>query len=665
VQRRTLLGVGACLAGMPSWAAGVTPQARERPDAKLYFKAEQTLGAILAPDGQRLALKSRGAHGRVILSVLELATLKPTVVYSADSADVAEVSWVNAKRLAFSLGDLDTPQGQIDAAPGLFAVDADGQGFRQLVERQWVRVRNGSDTQLLQPWNTFLLGADTSRLSDEVLVMHPETISEKGVDYVRLLRLNTRTARAEQIDAPLHAVAWWSDAQGELRVVMTRQGERSALRWRDPDTGDWQALSQFNSYTEDGDLQVRAVAADGQLYVTARRGRDKQALWRLDPRSRRWSDEPLASSPGFDVDAQILTRQGQVLGWRFNIDAEVTQWIDPAMQALQQHIDKVLPQTVNRLSVPRQADAPWVVIEAFSDQQPSLYYLFNRETRKFVKLGAQRPDIEAARQGRSDLVQVTTRDGRQMPVWWTRPVDAGAAPGPMVVLVHGGPFVRGPDWRWDEEVQFLVARGYQVLQPQFRGTQGFGQAWATAGWRQWGQAMQNDLDDATRWAIQQGHADPARIALAGASYGGYATLMGLIHQPGLYRCGVAWVAVTDLDMLYTVDWSDISDSFKRHGLSALLGDRVQDAARLKAYSPLTHAAALKQPLLLAYGGADKRVPLVHGQSFRKAVQASGAQVQWQVYPDEGHGWRAPATRIDFWDRVARFLDTELAPRAPA
>jgi dipeptidyl aminopeptidase/acylaminoacyl peptidase len=267
----------------------------------------------------------------------------------------------------------------------------------------------------------------------------------------------------------------------------------------------------------------------------------------------------------------------------------------------------------------------------------------------------------AAQQGRSDLVHVPTRDGRSMPVWWTRPVDAAKGPAPMVVLVHGGPFVRGPAWQWDEEVQFLIACGYQVLQPQFRGTKGWGQAWEVAGWRQWGQAMQDDLDDATRWAIAQGHADPARIALAGASYGGYATLLGLIRQPALYRCGVAWVAVTDLDMLYTVDWSDMSDSFKRHGLAVLVGDRVQDAARLKDNSPLTHAAKLKQPLFLAYGGADKRVPLVHGEAFLKAAQASGARVQWQRYPDEGHGWRAPATRVDFWRQVAKFLDTELAP----
>jgi len=229
-----------------------------------------------------------------------------------------------------------------------------------------------------------------------------------------------------------------------------------------------------------------------------------------------------------------------------------------------------------------------------------------------------------------------------------------------VVLVHGGPFVRAPGWTWDAEVQFLNARGYAVLQPQFRGTLGFGASHARAGWRQWGKAMQTDVADATRWAIDQGIADPKRIAIAGASYGGYAALMGLVRDAALFRCAVAWVGVTDLDMLHTVNWSDMSDSFKQHGMPALIGDRVKDAADLKENSPLTHAARIKQPLLLAYGSADRRVPLIHGEAFRKAVQPGNPALEWVVYQDEGHGWRVPANKTDFWNRTATFLDKHLA-----
>jgi dipeptidyl aminopeptidase/acylaminoacyl peptidase len=173
--------------------------------------------------------------------------------------------------------------------------------------------------------------------------------------------------------------------------------------------------------------------------------------------------------------------------------------------------------------------------------------------------------------------------------------------------------------------------------------------------------MQDDVTDATQWAIGQGLADPKRIAIAGASYGGYATLMGLLREPGLYRCGVCWVGVTDLDMLHTVSWDDLGASYKKHGMPKLLGDREKDAADLKANSPLTHAAKITQPLLLAYGGKDQRVPIVHGEKFKRAVQATNPKVDWVVYGDEGHGWVDPDSKLDFYNRMATFLDKNTGP----
>jgi len=636
-----------------------------KPDAARFFRAPQMLGAVLAPDGRRLAMRSVGPQGRVMLTVLQLDTLAPKVVYNSDNADVGRVVWVNNDRLAFDLSDRETPQGKIDAGPGLFAVDQDGASLRQLVERQTAWLKDGNDTRRLEPWNTFLLNGSTLRQGDAVMAVRPEAFDGKDMGFFKLLRLDTRNGRSETIDSPLHSVGWWPDVQGNLRVALTRDGEKAALRWKDPATDQWRALTEFNAYTDDGDLQVRHVGADGKLYVSARRGRDKQAMWLLDPATGAWSTKPLAESPLFDVDAQVLTRKDKVLGLRFSIDAEVTQWLDADMQALQAQIDKVLPRTANRLSVPWSGDAPWVLIEAFADIQPTLFFLFNRETRKFTRLGAERPDIEAKQMAAMDMVRIKARDGLELPAWLSLPPGAENLPKknlPMVVLVHGGPFVRAPGWTWDAEVQFLNARGYAVLQPQFRGTLGFGTAHAKAGWRQWGKAMQTDVADVTRWAIAQGIADPKRIAIAGASYGGYAALMGLVRDAELFRCAVAWVGVTDLDMLHTVNWSDMSDSFKQHGMPTLIGDRVKDAADLKENSPLTHAARIKQPLLLAYGSADRRVPLIHGEAFRKAVQPGNNALEWMVYQDEGHGWRVPANRTDFWNRTAAFLDKHLAVR---
>ena len=654
ITRRTVLA--SSVAGMASAVWAQTPAGK--PDAAKYFVPAQVTGAVLSPDGRSVALRSRAKHGRSVLTVVDLETLKPTPVFGSEEDDADDVVWVNNKRLAFTLADWETPAGKQDSAPGLFAVNTDGSGFRQLVSRHgrsWLS--DGNDYTKMEPWNTFLLGKASHALSDEVLVTRPEQYQDNEVDYIKLLKLNTRNGRTTEIDGPLHAVSWWDDAKGELRAALVREKDKGSLMWKDPSSGNWRVLSEFDYYTEDSGLNVRHIAADGKMYVTARRGRDKAAMWLMDPVTGKWADQPLASSPGFDVDAGVVAREDKVLGLRFTIDAEVTQWLDADMQALQAAIDKVLPRTSNRLSVAWQGNSPWVLIEAFADIQPTLYYLFNRETRKFSKLGAERPDIEPKQMAAMDLVRIKARDGKEVPTWVTMPPGQEKGKNlPMVVLVHGGPFSPGQHWHFDSRVQFLAARGYIVLQPEFRGTLGFGEAHATGGWRQWGKAMQDDVTDATQWAIAQGMADPKRIAIAGASYGGYAALMGLVREPGLYRCAVAWVGVTDLDMLYTVTWDDTSASFKKFGMPKVLGDRVKDAADLKANSPLTHAAKINQPLLLAYGGKDQRVPIVHGEKFKKAVQGTNPNVEWVVYDDEGHGWADPANTLDFYNRMARFLD---------
>jgi dipeptidyl aminopeptidase/acylaminoacyl peptidase len=173
--------------------------------------------------------------------------------------------------------------------------------------------------------------------------------------------------------------------------------------------------------------------------------------------------------------------------------------------------------------------------------------------------------------------------------------------------------------------------------------------------------MQDDLADGARWAVAQGHADAQRICIAGASYGGYAVLMGLARDPDLYRCGISWVAVTDPELLFSAVWSDITEAVKTYGMNRMIGDPKGDAALFKAASALENAARIRQPLLLAYGAWDTRVPLVHGERFLAAVRPHNPGVEWVVYPNEGHSWARPETRIDFWRRVERFLAGQIGP----
>jgi dipeptidyl aminopeptidase/acylaminoacyl peptidase len=236
---------------------------------------------------------------------------------------------------------------------------------------------------------------------------------------------------------------------------------------------------------------------------------------------------------------------------------------------------------------------------------------------------------------------------------------------PMVVMVHGGPYVRGTEFGWDPTAQFLASRGYAVLEPEFRGSTGYGLGLFKAGMKQWGLSMQDDIADSVQWAVAQGHADPERVCIMGGSYGGYATLMGLIKDPGLYRCGIAYAAVTDIPlMLEGMLWqSDTPDEYRKYGAPIMLGDVHADAERFAATSPLRQAARIKRPLLLAHGSDDRRVPVVHFTKLRSALEAHRADAEFMEYSGEGHGWSVSKTSIDFWTRVERFLDKHIGGAA--
>ncbi len=352
----------------------------------------------------------------------------------------------------------------------------------------------------------------------------------------------------------------------------------------------------------------------------------------------------------------------KLLGFTMQSDADSTLWFDPAMKAVQAEVDQLLPNSANLITVPARPETPWVLVTAFSDVQPRTLLLFNTETKAFKRIGSERPAIKPAQMGTQEVVRYKARDGLEIPAWLTIPPGGKRTGLPLVVMVHGGPYVRGGAWGWRAETQFLASRGYAVLEPEYRGSTGFGEAHFRAGWKQWGLGMQNDIADGAKWAIAQGIVDPKRICIAGASYGGYAALMGLVNDPELFKCGVNWVGVTDIELLYNGSWGfddNISASYRKYGMPTLVGDPVKDAAQFKATSPLHQAARIGQPLLLAYGGADRRVPLYHGEKFYKAVKKTNPNVEWVVYPDEGHGWALPKNQIDFWNRVERFLERNI------
>ena len=625
-----------------------------------YFAAPAMSRPLLSPSGKHLAVQLTLANGRRQLAVMDLEPpRKIRVVAGFSDADVDRVQWVNDERLVFGIDDLQSAWAD-RLSPGLFAVDRrgdEGEAVRMLIlrERQFVQ-RLKPDLRVLPPNHRLLRVLRDG--SDDVVVEGP------GRDGSVLLRLNTRNGRhvvMGDFGVPEHARGWWLDSRGRARVARAVRGNQTRLFWREQPEGPWVLLATQATYGA-GALQPLGLGADDRLYVSAPDRSDSDgttALFRIDSATRAPEAQPLVVLKGFDFVGGPLFdgASGKLLGVRYLSDALGTVWFDAQAQAVQASIDKRLPGLVNLIDRAECGCSRWSMVTSFSDRQPQLYWLHDGQTDALEPIGRAQPRIDAQRMAERELTRIAARDGLGLPLHITRP--AGKGPWPTVVLVHGGPYVRGGTWQWQADSQFLASRGYLVIEPEFRGSTGYGSRLYRAGWKQWGLKMQDDIADATHWAIAQRLAERGRICIAGGSYGGYATLMGLIRDPDLYRCGVAYVAVTDIGLLYSLDESDLSELWKEHGMPVLIGDAKADADQFAATSPLQQAARLKQPLLLAFGGQDKRVPLAHGTRLRDALAPTNAQVEWVVYPDEGHGFFLPANRRDFWTRVERFLGRHL------
>ncbi|MBK0394129.1 prolyl oligopeptidase family serine peptidase [Ramlibacter algicola] len=640
---------GVMLAALGAAAVGAMAAAPEPIPVQVFFESPAIREAVLSPSGRHLAIIAKNKDDHTQLVILDTETMKPFVAAGSPKLDVVGPIWVNDKRLIYRLGDLERTYSYYAGIGGMYAVDRDGGEPRDLMGTSSERTMNFNPPSFA--------GTTWMRDSDTIFVAMPQTANHYELDHVLVRKLDTRTGRMTPLPAFSRGWGWTFDPDDEPRFVTTVAREGKGTNYvRDPATGEWKDIGSYDIFAGEGDLDVVGFADRNTAYVVRKpKGHEFKALYTFDIKARTFSADPLVEAKGFDLEPVIIRSRNQVLGVRYETDAVSTIWVDEGMKKMQADIDKVLPSTINVISVPLRAEVPIALVRAYSDQVPTVIFLYDTKTGKLQEIGKSRPAVDPARMAQLDFVKLKTRDGLSMPAWVTTPRDGKKGPRPMVVLVHGGPYVRGGSWNWSPDAQFLASRGYLVLEPEFRGSTGFGFSYFKAGWKQWGLGMQNDVADATRWAIEKGMADPKRICIAGASYGGYATLMGLANDPDLYKCGINWVGVTDIDLLYSITWSDSSELYKQYGMPVLVADREKDAAQIKATSPIQLAAKIRQPLMLAYGGEDDRVPMKHGTAFRDAVMQTNPNVEWIEYPYEGHGWFQLKNNVDFWTRVEKFL----------
>lgn len=638
-----------------------------------FFRLPAVRAPQLSPDGRRIAMLVPAGKNRVGLAMADTATPEKFVgVAQFEDADIRSFEWVNDQRLVFDAIDFQAPVAY-QTGSGLYAVNADGSEFVWLIERNGnYRTVGVPSVRPLTQRHQFVGTLDDG--SDDVLVQRWNfTESGRAADST-MVRLNTKSITTRSLittPVPEGAQQWVLDRTGKPRVIVTAGGyfdTNMTIHWRPENSDEWEVLTRFDAVDPPPTaFNPIAVDYDGTLLVSTISGDRTSnpdrvaALHRYDSVKRAIDPTPLLSLKGFDYAGQLVFDRSarKLAGITYTTDASGVTWLDAGMRNLQESVDKQLPGTNNLLACRRCSTATHFVVVSYSDRQSPVYFLMDRATAKLKLLGASRPWLDSRLLAEQDFQRIKARDGMEIPVYVTKP--KGKGPWPTVVLVHGGPYVRGHAWGFNPDGQFLASRGYLVVETEFRGSTGYGDRLFKAGWKQWGLTMQDDVTDATRWAIQQGLADPKRIAIAGASYGGYATMMGLLKEPALYKAGINWVGVTDIELMYDIGWSDFMGSqWMRFGMPRMIGDPKKDAEQLKATSPLQQASRINQPVLMAYGEEDLRVPLPHGVKMRDAlVRAGNKNVEWVQYKDEGHGFMLLENNVDFWSRVERFLGRHL------
>ncbi|MBV8035173.1 alpha/beta fold hydrolase [Roseateles sp.] len=669
---RFIAQAGALLALLSSFVASA--QAPRLP-IEAFVQPPMFSEPRMSPDLSKIAVLVNRPGERTQLAMVDLSDNNSTrMVAAVSTRDVVSAHWMTPTRLVFHVGQTNQLRDE-PITNGLWLLDVPSGEVRQLIDDQFNQRPGRSDSPIkregdrLLPWEWSVVRVLDDG-SEDVMVQRIQWDATGEIDNFVLARLNTRTGklRLETENVPARVRHWSVDRNGKAYACITYDGPNFGVHLFDQDTKSWKRWLTGRRNIDEWPFPLARLTGGDLLVSAYDKGspNDNIRVVRRLKTTELGGGDTLISIPGYDWDgAAILDpKSNRLLGLTYEADAADTAWFDRDMKALQGEIDKKLPNTINRIQCNDCRNDNRMLVLARSDRQPEVVYLYDRNDASLKILFRSQPTINPADMAPREVLRITARDGLSIPIQLTKPLGA-SGPRPAVVLVHGGPSTRGNHWFWEGQAQLLANRGYLVIEPEFRGSTGYGAPHENRGRKQWGQAMQADLADAAKWAVEKGLADPKRICIAGASYGGYATLMGLIRDPDIFACGFQWAGVTGLEFLYSRSGTDIGDLYKSYDLPLLVGDPVSDAKMLADNSPINLAAKLKRPLLMAYGVEDTRVAIGQGLGMKKALEAAGYQgLEWIVYPNEGHGWRSLETNVDFWGRVERFLERHIGGAAP-
>lgn len=470
--------------------------------------------------------------------------------------------------------------------------------------------------------------------------------------YFDVYRIDIATGKADLIEKnPGDVDSWYADTHGVIRACAAQVGTKTEIRVRDTGKGPFHTIA---TYTDDESGTVRGFSPDGSyLYFSSAKNSNTERLVKLDLKTGK--ETVIDEDPKYDLsDVVISDRTNELLGVVYNKDRMVYKAFDEQLKKDLEALGKVHDGDI-LLRSSTADEGKWIV--AFdSPTDPGATYLYDRATGKADFLYRPRPWLPRDVLADVKPVEYQSRDGLTIHGYLTLPKGVEAKNLPTVLVVHGGPWARD-DWGYDPETQFLANRGFAVLQVNYRGSTGYGKDFVNAGDKEWGGKMLDDVVDGANWLVAQGIADKKRIGIYGGSYGGYATLSALAFRPEVFACGVDYVGISNLlTFMNTIPpyWDTFRDvMYKR------VGNPKKDKELLVARSPLFSVDKIAVPLFVAQGFNDPRVNHAEAEQIVNALKAKGKPVEYMVKMDEGHGFHNPENRLDFYDKMEKFLEEHL------
>jgi dipeptidyl aminopeptidase/acylaminoacyl peptidase len=637
-------------------------------DAIAFGTRETTTRMDLSPDGNLAVFLGAGPGRTTIVYIADIpaGTTKPIFYSKADPEALRWCAFVSNSRLACQFtAIMKSEEARIATSNGLIAavrtisIGVDGKNMKPLGQpsSQYDVGLRQTDGYIID----WLPGGGNEVLMTRLFLPEgfrdvPSNIqrTKRGVGVVKL---NVDTLATTIVEQPKDNVStWMSDGQGHVRLMGTAELSAESyttgrVKWayRTPDSRDWRTLTNYVDTDASGspDFQPLAIDATINSLYALRKRNGRMALVKIE-----LTDTPaetiVAQNPNVDIDTVVRSGDGKrVIGYTYAEDYRHTVYFDPEYQSLSVALSHAMPGHPLVDFVTSSEDGNKLLLFSGRDKDPGRYYLFDKTKKTLGEVMPVRPNLAGRQLAEVKPITYSASDGTNIPAYLTLPPGKEAKNLPAIVLPHGGPSSRD-EWGFDWLPQFLAARGYTVIQPQYRGSGGFGDSWlAQNGFKGWRTSI-GDISAAARYLTKSGIADANRIAIVGWSYGGYAALESAEVEPSLYKAVVAIAPVTDLSLLK----NETDDYSARNEIANVVGS----GSNALEGSPIRKASAIQAPVLLVHGDHDLNVGFAHSQHMQAALQSAGRQSEFLSYEGLDHQLEDSDARSAMLLKIGQLLE---------